>query len=52
MVSFTLIAITDSRTEKEDLSGNAVEDMIREAGHEVFERKVVKNDINRIRRAI
>ncbi len=52
MVSFTLIAITDSRTEKEDLSGNAVEDMIREAGYEVVERKVVKNDINRIRRAI
>ncbi|MDY6985537.1 MAG: molybdenum cofactor synthesis domain-containing protein [Candidatus Thermoplasmatota archaeon] len=52
MVSFTLIAITDSRTEKEDLSGNAVEDMIKEAGYEVVERKIVKNDLNRIRHAI
>jgi len=52
MVSFTLIAITDSRTEKEDLSGNAVEKEIREKGYEVIERKIVRNDVEEIQKAV
>lgn len=52
MVRFTLIAITDSRTEKEDISGNAVEKEIKNAGYEVSDRYVVKNNIEQIRKTV
>lgn len=50
MLSFTLIAITDSR--REDLSGDAVEDLIKKAGHSVVERRIVRNDIEEIRNGV
>jgi len=50
MVSFTLIAITDSR--RDDLSGDAIEDLIKKAGHSVVERRIVRNDIEEIRKDV
>jgi molybdenum cofactor biosynthesis protein B len=50
MLNFTLIAITDSR--REDLSGDAVEDLIKKAGHSVVERRIVRNDIEEIRNGV
>jgi molybdenum cofactor biosynthesis protein B len=52
MVRFTLIAITDSRAENEDLSGNAVEKEIKGASYEVIERKIVRNDVKEIQKAV
>ena len=52
MVRFTIVAVTDSRTEKEDNSGKAVAEEIEKTGHEVSERLMVKNDSEDIQKAV
>ena len=52
MVRFTIVAVTDSRTEKEDNSGRAVAEEIEKTGHEVLERLIVKNDFEAIQKTV
>ncbi len=48
-VRIAILTMSDTRTPKEDASGNALAEMIREAGHEVADRGLVKDDIAMIR---
>ena len=48
-VRIAILTMSDTRTPKEDVSGNTLAEMIREAGHEVADRGVVKDDVTAIR---
>jgi len=48
-VRIAVLTMSDTRTPKEDKSGNLLADMIRESGHVVAERGLVKDDIAQIR---
>ncbi|HIF6760350.1 TPA: molybdenum cofactor biosynthesis protein B [Serratia marcescens] len=44
-----ILTVSDSRGEAEDTSGQYLQDAAREAGHQVVERAIVKDDIYQIR---
>ena len=48
-VRIAILTMSDTRSVKEDVSGNSLADMIREAGHEVADRGLVKDDVTAIR---
>ncbi|BAN68292.1 molybdenum cofactor biosynthesis protein B [endosymbiont of unidentified scaly snail isolate Monju] len=48
-VRLAILTISDTRTPENDTSGNALERMATEDGHEVVERLIVPDDIYRIR---
>jgi molybdenum cofactor biosynthesis protein B len=48
-VRIAVLTMSDTRTPKEDKSGNLLADMIRESGHVVADRGLVKDDIAQIR---
>jgi molybdenum cofactor biosynthesis protein B len=43
-VSCFVLTVSDTRTEETDTSGRAIEEMLRESGHDVAGRVVVKDD--------
>ena len=48
-VNVAIMTVSDSRTLENDTSGDALEKMAREDGHEIVERLLVPDDIYRIR---
>ena len=48
-ISIAVVVISDTRTLDTDTSGKTLEERIRNAGHTVFERKIVQDDIDAIR---
>lgn len=48
-VRIAILTMSDTRTPKEDKSGNSLAEMITEAGHVVADRGLVKDDIGQIR---
>lgn len=48
-VRIAILTMSDTRTPKEDASGNALSEMIRDAGHEVADRELAKDDVPAIR---
>jgi molybdenum cofactor biosynthesis protein B len=48
-LNFTLLTISDSRTEREDKSGNTLKERILEANHKVVARVIVRDDIYAMR---
>lgn len=48
-VRIAVLTVSDTRTEKEDKSGDLLAQMIQEAGHDVAARAVVRDDIAQIR---
>ncbi len=48
-VRIAILTMSDTRTPKEDASGNALSEMIRDAGHEVADRDLAKDDVPAIR---
>ncbi|MBA4173971.1 MAG: molybdenum cofactor biosynthesis protein B [Hyphomicrobium sp.] len=48
-VRIAILTMSDTRTMAEDKSGNTLAEMIREAGHEVAGRALVKDDVAMIR---
>jgi molybdopterin adenylyltransferase len=48
-VRIAVLTVSDTRTEKEDKSGDLLARMIAEAGHVVAERAVVRDDVAKIR---
>jgi len=52
MVNFSILTITDSRSEEEDLSGDAIANLVIKSGNKVKQRRIVKNNIEEIRSAV
>ena len=48
-ITIAVLIVSDSRTLETDTSGKTLEKRINTAGHTVFERKIVKDDIQSIR---
>jgi len=51
-LNIAVLTISDSRTESDDKSGKTLADRIESAGHQVFEKKIVADDIYQIRAVI
>lgn len=56
-ISFTplniaVLTISDSRTERDDISGKTLVDRIEQEGHHIFEKKIVADNIYQIRAAL
>ena len=48
-VRIAVLTVSDTRTLADDQSGTALADMVREAGHELADRTIVRDDIAQIR---
>jgi molybdopterin adenylyltransferase len=48
-LSIAVLTISDSRTLEDDTSGQVLEDRLREAGHQLADRQIVRDDIYQIR---
>jgi molybdenum cofactor biosynthesis protein B len=48
-IRIAVLTVSDTRTEKEDKSGDILAGMIAESGHQVGEREIVRDDIAQIR---
>ncbi len=51
-LNIAVLTISDSRTETDDVSGKTLVERLEKAGHQVFEKKIVKDDTYQIRAAI
>jgi molybdenum cofactor biosynthesis protein B len=51
-VNIAVLTVSDTRTVKEDKSGDVLAGLITEDGHKVVDRKVVKDDVAQIRAAV
>lgn len=51
-VRVAVLTISDSRTAENDTGGDAIQEVLKEAGHEVIVRDLVKDDPDEIRRRI
>jgi len=48
-LSLAVLTISDSRTLEDDTSGQVLEDRLKEAGHQLADRQIVRDDIYQIR---
>ncbi len=51
-LNITVLVVSDSRTEKTDKSGKLLEQRVSQAGHHLYEKRIVPDDIHQIRAAI
>ena len=51
-LNIVVLTISDSRTESDDVSGKVLVDRVEQAGHQVFEKRIVADDIYHIRAII
>lgn len=51
-LNITVLVVSDSRTEKTDKSGKLLVDRLTAAGHKLYEKSIVPDDIHRIRSAV
>jgi len=51
-LNITVLTISDTRTEKEDVSGKALVERLEQAGHHLFEKVIVADDIYQIRACV
>jgi len=51
-INITILTISDSRTEKDDKSGNLLISRLQEAGHRVYERSIVADNKYKIREVL
>ncbi len=51
-LNIAVLVVSDTRTEKTDKSGRLLEDKISSAGHKLAEKKIVEDDIYKIRAAV
>jgi molybdenum cofactor biosynthesis protein B len=51
-LKIAVLTISDSRTEADDVSGKTLVERIEQAGHQVYEKKIVIDDIYHIRAVI
>ncbi len=48
-VNIAVLTVSDTRTTENDTSGQALADRVTEAGHNVFDRAIVKDDVYQLR---
>ena len=51
-VKIAVITVSDTRTDKDDFSGNAIIDIARQSGHDAVAKVIVKDKIEDIQRAL
>jgi molybdenum cofactor biosynthesis protein B len=51
-VSFAVMTVSDTRTEKDDISGKAIVQLMERAGHRYVRKSIVKDDIPEIQKAL
>ena len=51
-VRLAVLTISDTRTPENDTGGDTIEELMRDAGHEIVERRIVRDDAARIRTEI
>jgi molybdopterin adenylyltransferase len=51
-LNIAVLVVSDTRTEKTDKSGKLLEARVTSAGHKLFEKKIVIDDIHQIRAAV
>ena len=51
-LNIAVLVVSDTRTEADDLSGKTLVDRLQEAGHQLFEKKIVADDLYQIRAAV
>ncbi len=51
-LTIAVLTISDTRTEKEDVSGQALVTRLEQAGHHLFEKVIVADDIYKIRACV
>ncbi len=51
-VAFAIITVSDTRTETDDLSGRAILELLKEAGHRLVRKTIVKDEVVEIQRAL
>jgi molybdopterin adenylyltransferase len=51
-LNIAVLVVSDSRTEKTDKSGKLLEQRVTEAGHQLYEKCIVPDDIHQIRAVI
>jgi len=51
-VKVAIITVSDTRTEKDDLSGKAISETLATAGHSIVRKDIVKDDQEQIRAAL
>jgi molybdopterin adenylyltransferase len=51
-VRLAVLTISDTRTPENDTGGDTIEELMRGAGHEIVERRIVTDDAARIRAAL
>jgi molybdenum cofactor biosynthesis protein B len=51
-VRLAVLTISDTRTPENDTGGDTIEELMRGAGHEIVERRIVRDDAARIRTAL
>ena len=51
-LNITVLTVSDSRTEETDKSGKRLVERLQQAGHNLYEKKIVPDDIYQIRAAV
>ncbi len=51
-VGFSVVTVSDTRTEKDDLSGMAIIETMKDAGHKFVRKTIVKDEVEQIQRAL
>jgi molybdenum cofactor biosynthesis protein B len=51
-VMVAIVTVSDTRTEKDDLSGKAISEILTVSGHSVVRKDIVKDDLEQIRAAL
>ncbi|HEY8159691.1 MAG TPA: molybdenum cofactor biosynthesis protein B [Methylobacter sp.] len=51
-LSIAILVVSDSRTDADDVSGRTLSERVTDAGHQVIEKKIVRDDIYQIRAAV
>jgi len=51
-VSFAVITVSDTRTDKDDASGSSITQLMERAGHKSIRKAIVKDDIAEIQRVL
>ena len=50
--TISVLTISDTRTDKDDKSGDAIVNRLQDAGHKLYEKLIVPDDIYQIRAAV
>jgi len=51
-LNITVLVVSDTRTDADDVSGNTLVERLTEAGHQLIEKKIVPDNIYQIRAAV